>query len=98
MKNIKDFKREDFLGFWKSTNPKITFFLDKTQANLVLPNKQIYGDFIVNYVLSCEECTNCLEIGVNNDLFFIKQITENGFFLTTEYGEILLTKIVQEQM
>ena len=92
MKNIKEYTRDDFLGFWRTKDAKITFYLN-TKANLVLPAKQIDGDFIVNYVPSCGSCTNCLKIEINNNIFYVKQISDLGFYLTIEDAEVLLTKV-----
>lgn len=93
MKNIKDFGSDDFLGLWKSSDGKITFYFDK-KVNLVFPDKQIIGDLKVSYITSCESCINCLKIEINSIIFFVKQITDDGFFLTTDHGEILMKKII----
>lgn len=92
MKHIKDFKLEDFKGFWKSKDSTFSFYLDK-KANLTLPDRQIKGDFFVEYIINSNSCTNCLKIEIGGETFFIKQITDIGFFLTATYGEILLSKI-----
>jgi hypothetical protein len=92
MKHIKDFKLEDFKGLWKSKDATFSFIMDK-KANLTLPDRQINGDFFVEYIFNSNSCTNCLKIEIGNEIFFIKQITDNGFFLSTKYVEILLTKI-----
>lgn len=91
-KAIHEIKSNDFLGYWESDNKYAKLFMNQ-KAYLTIGEKTYEGNLTVDYFKDCEECTNCLKLTLAQNHFYIKQIGQDGFFLTIEGGQIFLKKL-----
>jgi hypothetical protein len=91
-KAIQNIVSEDFIGYWESSDKSIKLFVDK-KGYLTIDEQTYEGALSVEYLKDYKECTHCLRLTIGEYPFYIKQIGQNGFFLSIETGEIFLTKL-----
>jgi|GEM_PF-3479526 len=90
-KAIQNITREDFIGYWENSDKRIKLYVNG-KSYLTIGDKVYAGTLLIEYLADCEECVNCLRLTVGKHSFFIKQINQNGFYLTTEAGEVFISK------
>lgn len=91
-KAIQNITREDFDGIWISFDQSIKLYVNNT-GYLTIGNKVLEGPLSVKYISDCDDCVNCLKLSIGEHEYFIKQIGQNGFYLTVDGGEVFLSKL-----
>ena len=91
-KAIHKITKEDFEGTWVSSDNSIKLFVD-SKGYLTISNKLYQGPVIVQYIIECCDCNNCLRLLIGEHSYLIKQIAKNGFYITVEAEEVFLKKV-----
>lgn len=96
-KPIQDLIIDDFIGTWNNSkqNGANVYLQVSNNDNATLAiNRTIicYGTITIEYFGTSETCTNCLKLTIGNMMFDIRQIDNEGFYLTIEGNQIHMEK------
>lgn len=98
-KPIPQIQASDFIGYWKNMEGKegetSLYVSGNLDSTLKINSAKYTGKLVISYGDYSTICNNCLQLNIRGKIFHIKQVDNNGFYLTTDSSEVYLFKVSQ---